>query len=173
MLETTVPEPWQQTTARACPDRAFDAPERRRRHLRSEETGSRPRHHGCPRCLGCASRTQGATRIPASTTRALPGVTIAPLMTRVRVTPEILPQVASGSSCEADTASGRHHRNSPLKTLVGDARAATRPSRRSSLRKLYLRVQVERWRLPRRPADVRTWGLGMLANDWREGPRGR
>jgi hypothetical protein len=92
--------------------------------------------------------------------------TIAPLMTRVRVTPEIHLK-GFGLIGEADTATGAIV-GTPSKTLVGD-RVPYPGISALDLRKLYLEYKWSSGAF-RVGLQTQSWGLGILANDGSKDP---
>jgi hypothetical protein len=111
--------------------------------------------------LAASARTsyQGATPFPLDD-RSRP-TTIAPLLTRVRVTPEIHLK-GFGLIGEADTATGAIVGAPPV-SLVGD-RVPYPAISALDLRKLYLEYKWESGAF-RAGLQTQSWGLGMLAND--------
>jgi hypothetical protein len=108
---------------------------------------------------------EGTTPFPIDASGDRPP-TIAPFMTRVRVTPEIRLK-GFGLVGEADTATGAIF-GIPSATLVGD-RVPYPAITALDLRKLYLEY---RWASGafRVGLQTQSWGLGMLANDGAKDP---
>ncbi len=152
-----VAQPWQQTPATPTPTPTPAEPEKK------EETGN---GLDITAALAASARLsyQGATPF-ALDDRSQP-VTIAPLMTRVRVTPEIHLK-GFGLIGEADTASGAIVGYPPV-SLVGD-RVPYPAISALDLRKLYLEYKWESGAF-RVGLQTQSWGLGMLANDGSKDP---
>lgn len=153
----TVPEPWQQTTQAPAQPVTPDEP------TKKEETAS---GLDITAALAASARIsyEGATPFPLDDKSA--PTTIAPLMTRVRVTPEIHLK-GFGLIGEADTASGAII-GTPSKALVGD-RVPYPPISALDLRKLYLEYKWNSGAF-RVGLQTQSWGLGMLANDGAKDP---
>ena len=117
--------------------------------------------------LGASARVsyQGATPFPLDATGERPP-TIAPLLTRVRVSPEIRLK-GFGLVAEADTATGAIL-GVPAASLVGD-RVPYPALAALDLRKLFLEY---RWSSGafRVGLQTQSWGLGLLANDGAKDP---
>lgn len=148
-------EPWQQTTP--TPPAAPQEP------AKKEETGS---GIDLTAALAASARIsyQGATPFPLDDRSG--NTTIAPLMTRVRVTPEIHLK-GFGLIGEADTASGAIV-GAPPRELVGD-RVPYPAISALDLRKLYLEYKWNSGAF-RVGLQTQSWGLGMLANDGNKEP---
>ena len=152
-----VPEPWQQTTPAPAQPATPEEP------TKKEETGS---GLDITAALAASARIsyQGATPFPLDD-KSSP-TTIAPLMTRVRVTPEIHLK-GFGLIGEADTASGAII-GTPPATLVGD-RVPYPAISALDLRKLFLEYKWNSGAF-RVGLQTQSWGLGMLANDGAKDP---
>lgn len=149
-------EPWQQTTP-APPEPAKQEP------ARKEEIGSAS---DITAALAASARIsyQGATPFPLDDRSG--NTTIAPLLTRIRVTPEIHLK-GFGLIGEADTATGAII-GAPSSTLVGD-RVPYPAISALDLRKLYLEYKWNSGAF-RVGLQTQSWGLGMLANDGNKEP---
>lgn len=149
-------EPWQQTTP-TPPEAAKQEPEKK------EVSGSGP---DITAALAASARIsyQGATPFPLDDRSG--NTTIAPLLTRIRVTPEIHLK-GFGLIGEADTASGAII-GAPPSTLVGD-RVPYPAISALDLRKLYLEYKWNSGAF-RVGLQTQSWGLGMLANDGNKEP---
>lgn len=149
------PEPWQQQTS---PPPAEAPPKK-------EETGT---GLDITAALAASARLsyQGATPFQLDSDANAAPVRLAPLLTRVRVTPEIRFK-GFGLVGEADTASGAII-GIPSEQLVGD-RVPYPKIAALDLRKLYLEY---RWASGafRVGLQTQSWGLGMLANDGARDP---
>ncbi len=153
---TEAAEPAQQTTA-TPPEAAKQEPEKK------EETGS---GLDITAALAASARLsyQGATPFPLDDRSG--NTTIAPLLTRVRVTPEIHLK-GFGLIGEADTATGAIL-GAPAASLVGD-RVPYPALSALDLRKLYLEYKWNSGAF-RVGLQTQSWGLGMLANDGNKEP---
>jgi hypothetical protein len=153
---TEAAEPWQQTTP-APPEAAKQEP------AKKEETGS---GIDITAALAASARIsyQGATPFPLDERSG--NTTIAPLLTRIRVTPEIHLK-GFGLIGEADTATGAIL-GTPAASLVGD-RVPYPTISALDLRKLYLEYKWNSGAF-RVGLQTQSWGLGMLANDGNKEP---
>ncbi|MBL9039367.1 MAG: hypothetical protein JNG84_12690 [Archangium sp.] len=107
---------------------------------------------------------QGATEFPLDST--LDPLTVAPLLTRVRASPEVH-LGGFGLIAEADTATGAIL-GTPSATLVG-TRVPYPPISPLELRKLYLEYKWASGAF-RVGQQTMNWGLGLLANDGAKDP---
>lgn len=156
-------EPWQQQAAPEPAPAPPPAPEAPAEPTKKEETGG---GLDVTAALAASARIsyQGATPFPLDD-RGAP-TTIAPLLTRVRVTPEIRFK-GFGLVAEADTATGAIL-GIPSTTLVGD-RVPYPAITALDLRKLFIEY---RWNSGAFRVGLQTqnWGLGMLAQDGAKDP---
>jgi hypothetical protein len=151
----SAPEPWQQTATQPQAQATPDA---------GAEKEAAPLELTAGLAASARISYQGATPFPLDD-RSQP-TTIAPLLTRVRVTPEIHLK-GFGLIGEADTATGAII-GTPSPDVVG-TRVPYPAITALDLRKLYLEYKWASGAF-RVGLQTQSWGLGMLANDGAKDP---
>ncbi|MBE2252569.1 MAG: hypothetical protein IAE78_23755 [Myxococcus sp.] len=151
-------QPWQQTAPAPVAE-----PQRAEEPAKKEESGSAI---DLTAALAASARIsyQGATPFPLDDKSG--NTTIAPLLTRIRVTPEVHFK-GFGLIGEADTATGAIF-GAPSSTLVG-TRVPYPALAALDLRKLYAEYKWNSGAF-RVGLQTQSWGLGMLANDGNKEP---